>query len=77
MKKQRVSPTEGEPEELKTLVSKGRAAVYKQTHVRIRLLSDGNQADGPMMGQEIIRALKLGHCQGGTGAPRCRERRRP
>ena len=60
MKKERVSLTEGEQEELKALVSNGRVAAYKQTHVRIRLLSDENQAEDPMIGQEIIRALKLG-----------------
>ena len=48
-KKYRVGLTEEEQEELKVLVSKGRAAAYKQTHARILLLCDENQADGPMM----------------------------
>ena len=59
-KKYRVGLTEEEQEELKALVSKGRAAAYKQTHARILLLCDENQADGPMMDQEIARALKVG-----------------
>ena len=46
------------------MVSRGRAAAYKQTHVL--LLSD-DQAEGPMMDQEIARALKVG--TGGTGTP--------
>ena len=67
-KKYRVGLTEEEQEELKALVSKGRAAAYRQTHARILLLSDENQADDPMMDQEIDRALS-GHGHGGTGAP--------
>ena len=59
-KKYRVGLTEEEQEELKALVSKGRAAAYKQTHARILLLSDENQADDPMMDQEIARALNVG-----------------
>ncbi len=42
------------------MVSKGRAAAYKQTHARILLLSDENQADGAVRDQEIARALKVG-----------------
>ena len=60
VKKYRVSLTGEEQEELKALVSRGRAAAYKQTHARILLLSDENQAEGPMMDQEIARALKVG-----------------
>ena len=41
-------------------MSKGRAAAYKQTHARILLLSDENQADGAMRDEEIARALKVG-----------------
>ncbi len=55
VRKQRVSLTGEEQEELKALVSEGRDAAYKQTHVRVRLFSDENQAEGPMMGQEITR----------------------
>ena len=60
VKKHRVSLTGEEQEELRALVSKGRAAAYKQTHARILLLSDENQAEGPMMDEEIARALKVG-----------------
>ena len=60
VKKYRVELTVEEQEELKALVSRGRAAAYKQTHARILLLSDENQAEGPMMDQEIARALKVG-----------------
>ena len=59
-KKYRVGLMPEEQEELKALVSKGRVAAYKQTHARILLLSDENQADGPMMDQEIAGALKVG-----------------
>ena len=41
------------------LVSRGRAAAYKQTHARILLLCDENQADGAMKDEEIARALKV------------------
>ena len=51
---------EQEQEELGALVSKGRAAACKQTHARILLLSDDNQADGAMKDEEIARALKAG-----------------
>ena len=47
-------------EELMALVSKGRAAAYKQTHARILLLCDENQADGAMKDEEIAQALKVG-----------------
>ena len=69
VKKYRVELTVEEQEELKALVSRGRAAAYKQTHARILLLSDENQAEGPMMDQEIARALHGGHRHGGTGTP--------
>ena len=49
-----------ELKELKALVSKGRAAAYKQTHARILLLSDENQTEGAMRDEEIARALKVG-----------------
>ena len=60
VRRYRVSLTGEEQEELKALVSKGRAAAYKQTHARILLLSDENQAQGPMMDQEMARALRVG-----------------
>ena len=60
VKKYRVSLTGEEQQELRALVSRGRAAAYKQTHARILLLSDENQAEGSMMDQEIARVLKVG-----------------
>ena len=60
MKKYRVKLGVEEQEELKALVSRGRAAAYKQTHARILLLSDENQEEGAMLDQEIARALKVG-----------------
>ena len=59
-KKYRVELTDEEQVELKTLVSKGRAAAYKQTHGRILLLSDGNQDGGAMQDQDIAGVLKVG-----------------
>ena len=56
-KKYRVGLTEEEQEELKAMVSKGRAAAYKQTHARILLLCDENQADSAMMDQEIVDSI--------------------
>ena len=49
-----------EQEELGAVVPKGQAAAYKQTHARILLLSDENQADGAMRDEEIARALRVG-----------------
>ena len=60
VKKHRVHLAEEEQDELKALVSKGRAAAYKQTHARILLLSDENQVEGPMKDQEIARSLGVG-----------------
>ena len=60
VKQYRVGLTEAEQEELKALVSRGRAAAYQQTHARILLLSDENQADGAMKDGEIARCLKVG-----------------
>ena len=59
-KKYRVRLAEEEQQELMALVSRGRGAAYKQTHARILLLSDENQADGAMKDEEIVRALKAG-----------------
>ena len=58
--KYRVQLTEEEQQELKALVSRGRAAAYKQTHARILLLSDENQAGGAMKDEDIARSLKAG-----------------
>ena len=60
VKRYRVRLSEEEQQGLRSLVSKGRAAAYKQTHARILLLCDENQADGAMRDEEIARALKLG-----------------
>ena len=60
VKRYRVRLAEEEQQGLRTLVSKGRAAAYKQTHARILLLCDENQADGTMKDDEIARALKVG-----------------
>ena len=60
VKRYRVRLSEEEQQGLRSLVSKGRAAAYKQTHARILLLCDENQADGAMKDEEIARALKLG-----------------
>ena len=47
-------------EVLRSLVSRGRAAAYRQTHARILLLCDENQPDGAMKDEEIARALQVG-----------------
>ena len=60
VKKYRVRLVEDEQQELMSLVSRGRAAAYKQTHARILLLSDENQADGSTKDVEIARVLKAG-----------------
>ena len=60
VKKYRVSLTGEEREEPKALVSRGRAAAYKQTHARILLLSDENQDGGAMRDADIAQALKVG-----------------
>ena len=60
VKKYRVKLTTEERQELKALVSRGRAAAYKQTHARVLLLSDEGQGDGAMKDEEIARALRIG-----------------
>ena len=59
-KKYRVKLSAEERQELMALVSRGRAAAYKQTHARILLLSDENQAGGRMKDEDIARSLKAG-----------------
>ena len=59
-KKYRVNLTAEERQELKALVSRGRAAAYKQTHARILSLSDEAQADGPLKDEGIARSLQVG-----------------
>ena len=60
-KKYRVRLSSEEQRELKGLVSRGRAAAYKQTHARILLLSDESQECGTMNDEEIARALRVGN----------------
>ena len=60
-KKYRVRLSSEEQRELKGLVSRGRAAAYKQTHARILLLSDESQECGAMNDEEIARALRVGN----------------
>ena len=60
-KKYRVRLSAEEQQELKGLVSRGRAAAYKQTHARILLLSDESQGCGAMRDEEITRALRVGN----------------
>ena len=59
-KKYRVKLTAEEQQELKALVSRGRAAAYRQTHARILLLSDDAQGDRAMKDEEIARSLRIG-----------------
>ena len=61
MKRYRVRLSREEREELKTLVCRGRAAAYRQTHGRILLLSDEAQGDGAMKDEDIARVLQIGH----------------
>ena len=60
MKRYRVKLSAEERQELKTLVSRGRAAAYQQTHGRILLLSDEAHAEGAMKDAEIARVLQIG-----------------
>ena len=73
VKKYRVGLTGEEQEELRALVSKGRAAAYKQTHARILLLSDESQESGAMKDEEIARSLKVGNATVGRVRRRCVE----
>ena len=59
-KKYRVRLNGEERQELKGLVSRGRAAAYRQTHARILLLCDEAQEGGGMQDKEIAGALKVG-----------------
>ena len=57
-KKYRIELTTEEQQELKALVSKGRAAAYKKTHARILLLSDEVRKDGGLTDEEAARSLE-------------------
>ena len=60
MKRYRAKLSAEERQELKTLVSRGRAAAYQQTHGRILLLSDEAHADGGMKDEDIAWVLQIG-----------------
>ena len=74
-KKYRIELSVEERQELKAMVSRGRAAAYRQTHARILLLSDEAQGEGVMKDGDIARSLQGWHCHRGTGAPPLRRRR--
>ena len=60
MKRYRVKLSVEEREELKAMVTRGRAAAYRQTHARILLLSDEEQGDGGLKDEDIVRVLQIG-----------------
>ena len=60
VKRCRVRLVEEEQQVLMALVPTGRSAACRQTHARILLLCDENQADGGMKDEEIALALKVG-----------------
>ncbi len=62
-----------ERQELKTLVSCGRAAAYQQTHGRVLLLSDEAHADGAMKDEAIARVLQIGRATVERVRRRCME----
>ena len=67
-KKYRIRLTTDEQQELNALVSRGRAAAYKQTHARILLMSDESRSDGgnaDITRQPVERIRK--RCRGGGG----------
>ena len=72
VKKYRVKLTTEERQELMALVSRGRAAAYKQTHARVLLLSDEGQGDGAMKDEEIGPVPPDWLLDGGTAAPSLR-----
>ena len=63
-KKYRIRLTTDEQQELNALVSRGRAAAYKQTHARILLMSDESRSDGGMKDADITSALWCGTVNG-------------
>ena len=71
MKRYRVKLSAEERQELKTLVSRGRGAAYKQTHGRVLLLSDEAHVDGA----RHCPGSPDWPCDGGTGAPALRRGR--
>ena len=73
MKRYRVMLSGEERQELKTLVSRGRAAAYRQTHGRILLLSDEAHGEGGMKDEDIARVLQIGHATVERVRQRCVE----
>ena len=65
-KKRRIELTTEEQQELKALVSKGRAAAYKQTHARILLLSDEARKDGGLTDEQVARSLETASATSAT-----------
>ena len=63
-KKYRIRLTTDEQQELNALVSRGRAAAYKQTHARILLMSDESRSDGGMKDADITSAARCGTVNG-------------
>ena len=59
-KKYRIELSVEERQELKAMVSRGRAAAYRQTHARILLLNDEAQGEGVMKDGDIARSLQVG-----------------
>ena len=59
-KKYRIELSVEERQELKAMVSRGRAAAYRQTHARILLLSDEAQGEGVMKDGDIAQSLQVG-----------------
>ena len=72
-KKYRVRLSEEERQELKGLVSRGRAAAYRQTHARILLLSDEVQGSGAMRDGDIARSFQIGSAKVERVRRRCVE----
>jgi transposase len=56
----RLSLTDGEREDLKSLANKGRASAQKQTHARILLQCDEDRAGGGRTDAEVADALDIG-----------------
>lgn len=60
-KKYRVKLTEDEREDLKQLISKGKAAARKMTHAQILMHADENAAAGSLKDVGIAKALHISH----------------
>lgn len=60
-KKYRVKLTEDEREDLKQLISKGKAAARKMTHAQILMHADENASEGSLKDVGIAKALHISH----------------